>query len=174
MVELLLCQTPTYKAFEKTLADQQATQRLLQEAIVVLNRVYSFAQKQEPSAPAPEGLQTYKKNSGSAGVVALLEQFKADAQSMEDETAKDMADAQMAHEEFVKDTNAAASMKSESIVDKNQQIAEAQMELADVEEQLKYTETAILQLVSTNRDLHTSCDFSLKNFDESQASRAQD
>jgi len=163
-----------HEAFQKTLADQQATQRLLQEAIVVLNRVYSFAQKQEPSAPAPEGFQTYKKNSGSAGVVALLEQIKADAKSMEDETAKDMADAQMAHEEFVKDTNAAASMKSESIVDKNQQIAEAQMELADVEEQLKYTETAILQLVSTNRDLHTSCDFTLKNFDESQASRAQE
>uniref|UniRef100_A0A7S1FD25 Uncharacterized protein n=1 Tax=Noctiluca scintillans TaxID=2966 RepID=A0A7S1FD25_NOCSC len=163
-----------HKAFQKTLADQQATQRLLQEAIVVLNRVYSFAQKQEPSAPAPEGFQTYKKNSGSAGAVALLEQIKADAKSMEVQTAKDMADAQMAYEEFVKDTNAAVSMKSESIVDKNQQIAEAQMELAEVEEQLKYTEIGILQLVSANRDLHTSCDFTLNNFDQSQASRAQE
>merc|ERR1712061_289974 len=67
------------KEFQMTVADQRATQKLLQAALGVLQDFYgkqasaaSLAQKQEPvGPPPPAGFEAYKNNAASGGVVSM-------------------------------------------------------------------------------------------------------
>merc|ERR1719388_601126 len=101
------------KEFQTTVADQRATQKLLQQALDVLKGFYDKAaliavgQKQEPAGPPPPpGFKAYKKNAASGGVMGMIQQIINDAKAMEAETIRAEEDAQKAYEDFVKDTNA--------------------------------------------------------------------
>merc|ERR1719301_418525 len=73
--------------FQKTIADQRATKKLLTSALNVLKAVYakkSFVQKsarQEPAGPPPPpGFKKYEQSSGAGGVLGMLEQIIADTE----------------------------------------------------------------------------------------------
>merc|ERR1719162_2006301 len=92
------------KEFQQTVADQRATQKLLQSALSVLEGFYgkkaaSLVQqsKQEPAGPPPPpGFQAYKKNAASGGVMGMIQQIINDAKAMEAEAIRSEEDAQKA------------------------------------------------------------------------------
>jgi len=81
--------------FQATVADQRATQQLLQNALKILEGFYGkAAMMQEPAGPPPPaGFETYKKNSASGGVMGMIQQIVQDAKAMEAEAIKDEGDA---------------------------------------------------------------------------------
>merc|ERR1712139_462717 len=100
------------KDFQQTVADQRASQKLLQAALNVLKGFYekkgSFLQKQAQhvgQAPPP-GFKEYKKNAAAGGVMGMIAQIINDAKAMEAEAIRAEEDAQKAYEDFVKETNA--------------------------------------------------------------------
>merc|ERR1719267_452902 len=101
------------KEFQLTVADQRATQKLLQAALTILKGFYdkaaataSFVQKQEPAGPPPPpGFKEYKNNASAGGGMGMIQQIINDAKAMEAEAIRSEEDAQKAYEDFVKDTN---------------------------------------------------------------------
>merc|ERR1719262_802649 len=101
------------KEFQQTVADQRATQQLLQKALGVLEGFYgkkaaALAQtgdKQPAGPPPPPGFKQYKKNAASGGVMGMIQQIINDAKAMEAEAIRSEEDSQKAYEDFVKETN---------------------------------------------------------------------
>merc|ERR1719174_3045448 len=67
------------KDFQQTVADQRASQKLLQSALNVLKGFYdkkgALLQKQEPAGPPPPpGFKEYKKNAAAGGVMGMIQQ----------------------------------------------------------------------------------------------------
>merc|ERR1719230_972198 len=98
------------KEFQTTVADQRATQKLLQQALNVLKGFYdkkskgvALAQAGQPAGPPPPpGFKEYKKSGAAGGVMGMIQQIINDAKAMEAEAIKSEEDAQKAYETFVK------------------------------------------------------------------------
>merc|ERR1712125_103557 len=169
------------KEFQMTVADQRATQKLLQQALAVLQDFYgkqkaaSFVQRQEPAGPPPPpGFEAYKKNAAAGGVMGMIQQIINDAKAMESEAIRSEEDAQKAYEDFVKDTNGSIEAKNKDIVNKSESKAKAE---ADKVEATKDKEAAMLeleQLANYKAELHSSCDFVMKNFEIRQTARDEE
>jgi len=170
------------KEFQGTVADQRATQKLLNQALSVLQGFYNkkaaaLAQtnKQEPAGPPPPpGFKGYKKNSGAGGVMGMIQQIINDAKVMEVEAIKDEEEAQRAYESFVKESNRSVDEKSTGITNKQEDKAKAQGEKTSSEEEKKEHMLTLEQLANSAADLHKSCDFVIKNFDIRQEARDQE
>jgi len=170
------------KEFQQTVADQRATQQILQKALDRLKVVYGFMQtkahsKQEPgaeAAPPPPGFSTYKKNEGAGGVLSMMEGIITDAKIMETEAIKAEQDSQSAYEAFVKNTNDSIASAQKAIVNMSEDKAKAEESLTQAEQDLKATMSELEQLASYAADLHKSCDFTLKNFDVRQEAMSQE
>merc|ERR1719238_2615019 len=100
------------KEFQATVADQRATQKLLNAALNVLKGFYEKKAKaaflqtaQAGGPPPPPGFEAYKKNAAAGGVMGMIQQIINDAKAMEAEAIRSEEDAQKAYEDFVKDTN---------------------------------------------------------------------
>jgi vacuolar-type H+-ATPase subunit H len=131
--------------------------------------------RQEPAGPPPPaGFEAYKKNAASGGVMQMLEQIISDAKAMEAETIRSEEDAQKAYEDFVKDTNASIEEKSKSIVNKTEEKAKAEADKVEAETEKEAVMTELEQLANEDADLHSSCDFVLKNFEIRQTARDQE
>jgi len=161
--------------FQVTVADQRATQKLLEQALEVLQSVYAkkataLLQKQEP----PAGFKSYKKNSNSGGVMGMIQQIINDAKAMEAETIRSEENAQKAYEEFVIDTNGSIEEKSKDMVNKSEEKATKEGEKTQAEEEKKDLLLELEQLSNENADLHKACDFVLKNFDVRQTARDEE
>merc|ERR1719182_1372666 len=81
------------KDFQQTVADQRASQKLLQAALNILKGFYekkeaALLQKQEPAGPPPPGFKDYKKNAASGGVMGMIQQIINDAKAMEAEAIR--------------------------------------------------------------------------------------
>jgi len=103
------------KEFQMTVADQRATQKLLNAALTILKGFYeekkgifNFAQ-QAPVPPAQ--FKDYSKNKQSGGVMGMIQNIIDDAKAMEHEAIRGEEDAQTAYENFVKETNASIDAK---------------------------------------------------------------
>merc|ERR1719515_511942 len=170
------------KSFQMTVADQRATQKLLQAALGALKGFYekkaaaaSLLQKQEPAGPPPPpGFKEYKNNAASGGVMGMIQQIINDAKAMEAEAIRSEEDAQKAYEDFVKDTNASIEEKSKEIVNKSEEKAKAEADKTEAEEDKANVMTELEQLSNENADLHKSCDFVVKNFEIRQTARDEE
>jgi len=169
------------KEFQQTVADQRATQKLLQAALGVLQDFYgkkaaaALLQSQQPAGPPPPpGFEAYKKNAASGGVMSMIEQIIQDAKAMEAEAIRSEADAQKAYEGFVKETNASIEEKSKDIVNKSETKAKAETDLVTAKEDKESTMLELEQLSNYNAELHQSCDFVLKNFEVRQTARSEE
>eukprot|EP00747_Dinoflagellata_sp_TGD_P150100 gnl/TRDRNA2_/TRDRNA2_177079_c12_seq1.p2 gnl/TRDRNA2_/TRDRNA2_177079_c12~~gnl/TRDRNA2_/TRDRNA2_177079_c12_seq1.p2 ORF type:complete len:129 (-),score=55.00 gnl/TRDRNA2_/TRDRNA2_177079_c12_seq1:63-416(-) len=92
-----------------------------------------------------------------------------DAKTMESEAIHAEEMAQKAYEEFVKESNASIQAKTKDLVNKTEEKSkeEAAKVLADKEFDKAMLE--LEQLADTKGQLHVSCDFLLKNFEQRQA-----
>jgi len=167
------------KDFQQTVADQRASQKLLQEALGVLKSFYdkkAFLQmKQEPAGPPPPaGFKEYKKSGASGGVMGMIQQIIADAKAMEGEAIRAEEDAQKAYEDFVKETNASTETKSKDIANKSEDKAKAEGDLVQANQDKEATLLELEQLSNYNAELHQSCDFIVKNFEIRQTARDEE
>jgi len=167
------------KEFQQTVADQRATQKLVQAALVVLKGFYEKAAllqtKWEPAGPPPPpGFKEYKKNESAGGVMGLMEQIIKDAKAMEAEAIGDEEEATKAYAEFVTGTNASIEEASKSIVEKSQEKAQAEIDLTDAEAALASVMTELEELADFKQQVHASCDFVLKNFEIRQTARDEE
>merc|ERR550514_1449066 len=167
------------KEFQLTVADQRATQKLLQAALKVLKGFYEKAallqSRQEPAGPPPPpGFKEYRKNESAGGVMGLMEQIIKDAKAMEAEAIGDEEQATKAYAEFVEGTNASIEDASKSIVEKSQEKAQAEIDLTDAEAALASVVTELEELADFKEQVHASCDFVLKNFEIRQTARDEE
>merc|ERR1719230_1445735 len=190
-----------HNEFEVIVADQRATQKYTSQALDVLKKFYdsnaakrgSLAQNDAPPGantshikktvayeaketevagpPPPSGFGTYKKK---AGVIPMIEDIIADAKKMEMEAIRDEENAQKTYEDFVVETNSEIEVASKSIVDKTAEKATLEKQLAEAKESLANVSLELEQLANGLLDLHSSCDYILKNFDARQEARASE
>jgi chromosome segregation ATPase len=163
--------------FQSTIADSRATQKLLTQALEVLKGFYNkkaaLMQKKAGQTP-PAGFKAYKKNESSGGVMGMIQQIIDDAKLEEQETITAEADAQKAYESFVKDTNASIEEKTKDIINKSEEKGKAEQEKVKSEETLENVNFDLTTLGQEATDLHSECDFTLKNFEIRQSSRRQE
>merc|ERR1719388_548453 len=84
------------KEFQTTVADQRATQKLLQQALNVLKGFYdkkaaaaALVQAGQPAGPPPPpGFKEYNKSGAAGGVMGMIQQIINDAKAMEAEAIK--------------------------------------------------------------------------------------
>jgi len=169
------------KEFQMTVADQRATQKLLTAALHILKGFYekkakaALLQTQQPAGPPPPpGFEAYKKNAAAPGVMGMIQQIINDAKAMEAETIRSEEDAQKAYEDFVKDTNASIEEKSKDIVNKSETKAKAEADLVEAKENKEAVMLELEQLSNYKAELHSSCDFVMKNFEIRQAARDEE
>merc|ERR1719387_527459 len=124
--------------------------------------------------PPPPGFETYKKSSGSSGVMDLIAQIIEDSKKMEAEAIRAEEDAQTAYESYVKETNESINAKNADIVDKSEQKAVAEQDLAETKASHEGVMLDLENLSNYNAQLHASCDFVLKNFEVRQTARDQE
>merc|ERR1719420_2339597 len=81
--------------FQSVVADQRATQKLLENALGVLKGFYdkafvqtSASAMQPAGPPPPPGFKKYEKSSGAGGVMGMLEQIVAETKTMEADAIK--------------------------------------------------------------------------------------
>jgi len=169
------------KEFQTTVADQRATQKLLTQAMNVLKGFYAkkaaaaLLQTAQPAGPPPPpGFDSYKKNAAAGGVMGMIQQIINDAKSMEAETIRAEEDSQKAYEEFVKDTNGSVEQKGKDIVHKSEIKAKAEANLVQAKADQDAVMLELEQLGNAKADLHSSCDFIVKNFDIRQSARDEE
>jgi chromosome segregation ATPase len=162
------------KAFQDVVADQRATQKLLNAALNVLAGFYGKAALMQTSARQPAGFDTYQKNQASGGVMGMIRQIITDAASAEAEAILSESDAQKAYESFVKETNASIEAKGKDIANKSETKAQLESDLVQAQENLESTTAELDDLSKYNAELHASCDFVVKNFEIRQTGRDEE
>lgn len=174
------------KEFQMTISDQRATQEILQKALERLQAFYAskssllqtvdanVASVHHGQAPPPGFGGSYKKNAGSNGVMGMLQSIIADSKAVEADATHDEQSSQTAYESFVKDSNAEILSLNKEIVDKSAMKAQADGDKVAAEADLKSTMVDLEDLSNLAGNLHRNCDFTLKNFEVRQSSRAQE
>merc|ERR1712078_131671 len=170
------------KEFQMTVADQRATQKLLTAALNILKGFYekkakaaALLQTQQPAGPPPPpGFEAYKKNAAAGGVMGMIQQIINDAKAMEAETIRSEEDAQKAYEDFVKDTNMSIEEKSKDITNKSESKAKAEAVRVEAKENKEAVMLELEQLSNYKAELHSSCDFVMKNFEIRQTARDEE
>jgi len=164
--------------FQKVIADQTTTIEVLHQALDKLAKFYdlvqtsgnSWIQRQTPDVPQME----YKKSKGATGVMEMIEKLIYDSQELMKESKKSESDAQVAYEKLVADTNDSVRALQKEIVSKTQAKADAEKDRREAHSDLSDTMKDLDGLAKYNAELHTECDYVMKNFDVRQNGRAQE
>merc|ERR1740121_1078969 len=104
----------------------------------------------------------------------LIQDIITDAKKMEAETIRAEEDSQKAYEDYVKGTNASIEAKNAEIVNKTEEKAFAEGDLVQAQKDKDNAMLELEQLSNYNAQLHSSCDFVLKNFDLRQTARDEE
>jgi len=192
------------KAFQMTVADQRATQKLLNSALTVLKGFYAKSAAAAAAAAAaaltqtasdsdsaaeeiltgeeiltddteqPSGFSKLKKSAGAGGVMGMIQQIINDAKGVEKEAIRDEADAQKAYEVLVKTTNAAMETKNQNLVNKAETKSAKDIALVQAGTDLQDVKLELEMLNNAKAELHSSCDFIIKNFAVRQTARDEE
>jgi hypothetical protein len=166
--------------FQATIADQRATQAILEKALAKLKSFYdkktsfislkSSSTKQEP----PVKFNKYKTSAGSSPVMGLISQIIEESKALEKEAIAGETEAQATYESFVKESNDAIAQLSKAVTSKTQSISASEVSLEQAKSDLTSTEEELTSLEQYRVDLHQQCDFVVKNFNIRQAARLQE
>merc|ERR1719214_25063 len=190
--------------FQRTIQDQRATQLILNKVMKRLEKVYeappppeanatNATEGEAPAAEAPaaflqRGLAhhkqmhhkqmpsfgAYSQNEEGGGVVGLIAEIIREASSLEAEATVAEQGAQNDYQAFVAET-------SKSIAAANRSISAKSDEKADLEESIVAAKSdktdeikKLMDLGKYESQLHTSCDYVLKNFEMRQTARQEE
>jgi len=176
------------KEFQQVVADQRATVVILNKALDRLRQFYApkgaaalmsvkeHEKKQEPvpgaaAPPPPPAGKAYEKSGGGGGVMHLIQMIIEEAKRADEAAVKDEQGAQTAYASLVSETNNSLAANSKEIVNKSEAKAQADMDHETAKQDLDTTMAALETLSSYNGQLHTDCDYILKNFDLRQTAR---
>merc|ERR1719409_2164472 len=170
------------KAFQATIDEQRATQKLLRKVQDRLNEFYAekagFLQakqhvlQKQPVPPVQFG--DYKKSGGASPVITMIGNLIADAAALEKEAISDENSAQQAYEEYNAEANESMAALARSIVNKSELKATAETELEQANTDLTQANADLEELSKYAGDVHKACDFVLKNFDIRQTARGEE
>merc|ERR1719453_1001544 len=104
----------------------------------------------------------------------MIEKLIHEAGELEASSVQSESDAQDKYETLVEDTNAAIKDLQREIATKTEERATAKKEKTETEGDLMDTVTELEGLAKENSELHSECDYVLKNFEARQAARAQE
>jgi len=171
------------QVFQQTVADQRTTQALLKKALAKLEEVYSSPDKNE-TAEAPASFvqlkihqpatPTYERSSSGGGVLDLLQGIITEAAMLETEAVAAEQDAQSTYVSFVTDTGKALEAAERSIAKKEEEKAEKESARLSALASKKGAEKELMTLKEYEAQLHSSCDYVLKNFEVRQEARSQE
>jgi len=172
------------KDFQMTVADQRATQKLLNAALEILKGFYAkknetfkgvTLDQQEPAGPPPPGgFKDYSKNKQAGGVQGMIQSIIDDAKAMENEAIVDEEDAQKAYENFIKESNSSTEEKELEATNKKGEKAKSDEVLVESTEARDAAIGELETLAEANAALHQSCDFVMKNFELRQSARDEE
>jgi len=154
--------------FNEVVADQRATQAILKKALDRLKQTYAFIQDNQPEQ------MTHSQNAGGGGAVAMIEEIVTESKDLEQKALGDEQSSQAAYEGFVKDGNKAITAATEDIANKADFKAKADVALAEATGDRKSTVDTLLKLGEMSAEIHSQCDFLLKNFEARQAARTEE
>jgi len=160
------------KEYQEEITDQRMMQAILQKALERMQQVYKSAAFVQQTPPVK--FQPMKQNAGASPVVGLLQQIIEDSKAVEGDAIAGEKDAQKAYEEFVNNANDSIKALNNGIQAKSDAIAQATKEKSEAETQKRSTEERLEDLGEYNGDLHSDCDFVVKNFDTRQNARLQE
>merc|ERR1740117_1879672 len=106
--------------------------------------------------------------------MGLIQQIINDAKAMEAEAIRAEEDAQKAYEQFVKETNASVDTKNSDIANKSEEKARSEEDLVQANTEKESVLLESEQLSNYNAELHSSCDFIIKNFEIRQTARDEE
>jgi len=160
--------------FQTVVADQRATQEILNKALGKLQAFYKKAKggaliqhAQEP----PVKFGKMKSNAGASPVIGMIQQIIEDSKALESEAVAGETEAQSTYETFVKDSNAVIKSLSDSVGSKTKANATAVEDREQASSDLDSTNGELESLALTEGDLHGECDWVLKNFAARQKAR---
>jgi len=167
--------------FQKTVADQMLTIKVLEKAMNRLATYYDNAAliqiharhtmaKQTPPVPQVK----YEASKAAGGVISLIEKLVYDAKEIMAESKKAESEAQSAYEELVADTNDTTKSLTKTVLTKTDVKVEAKKDLMQKNLDLKETGKELERLAATDGDLHKDCDYVLKNFGVRQQARSEE
>jgi hypothetical protein len=167
------------KEFQTVIADQRATQKLLQASLGILKGFYDKAALVQTKASSvqtsgqapPAGFKSYEKNKKSGGVMGMMQGIIDDAKMMEAEAIRGEEDSQKAYEAFIQDSNASVDEKTKAMISKSDMKAKAEGEKVEAETEHEGIMESLEYLTMENTDLHKACDFTVKNFEIRQTAR---
>jgi len=173
------------KDFQMTVADQRATQKLLNAALEILKGFYAkknttfkdvaLAQEDQPAGPPPPaGFKDYSKNKQAGGVQGMIQSIIDDAKAMENEAIVDEENAQKAYEDFVKESNASTEEKQLEATNQKSEKAKSDELLVEATEARDAAIGEMETLAEAKAALHQSCDFVMKNFELRQSARDEE
>jgi len=169
--------------FQLTIADQRATKKLLGAALGVLKGFYDKAAllQQEKSAvavsasqrqaQAPPSFKPMEKSAAGGGVMGMIQNIIRDASAMEAEALRAEEDSQKGYVEFARNTNDSIEESSKNLLNKGEEKAKLEQELVESKEGAATILQEMEQLFNSHADLHKSCDFILKNFEDRTTAR---
>jgi septal ring factor EnvC (AmiA/AmiB activator) len=184
--------------FQRTIQDQRATQVILNKVMARLQKVYeappppeanatNAKEAEEPAMFLQRGQHrhtqhkkqmpsfgAYSKNDEGGGVVSLIAEIIKEASSLESEATVAEQTAQNDYQAFVAETaksiaaaNRSISAKSDEKADLEESIVAAKSDRTDATKKL-------MDLGKYESQLHTSCDYVLKNFEMRQTARQEE
>merc|ERR1719329_1267293 len=166
--------------YQKTFADQVATQEVLEKALDKLATYYDkealFQRashghaKQTPPVPQME----YKPSQGASGVMQMIEKLIYEAKTLIAASKKGESEAQEAYEQLVAETNGSVAALQQEVVSKTKAQAQATKDKLQTEADLAAAVDELERLSKYTADLHTECDYVQKNFQIRQEGRAQE
>jgi hypothetical protein len=161
--------------FQVIVADQRATQDILNKAMARLKEFYDKAKGgaliQKSAQEPPVKFQSMKSNAGASPVIGMIAQIIEDSKALESEAVAGEAEAQSTYETFVKDSNDVIKELSDSVAAKSKASATASENLTQGQSDLESTVGELESLALTAQDLHGECDWTLRNFAARQAAR---
>merc|ERR1719284_1656592 len=149
--------------FQVIVADQRATQDILNKALARLKEFYKKAKGgallQRTAQEPPVKFNSYKKNAGASPVLGMIEQIIEDSKALESETVAGESEAQASYEKFVADSNALIKELNEQVAAKTKASAKAKEDTAQANSDLETTIEELESLAMTEEDLHGECDW---------------
>merc|ERR1719326_2852008 len=164
------------REYKQVVMDQRASQKLLTEAVNILKGFYDKSAKgvalaQQPAGPPPPaGFKEYDSSKGG-GPIAMIEDIIAEAKALEKEAIQGEEESQKAYEDMVRKTNKAIDEATADLTNKKAAKGKAESDKAEAEVELEAAMSELELLANKSNDLHSSCDFMMKNFDIRQSRR---
>merc|ERR1719335_983429 len=104
----------------------------------------------------------------------MIEKLIQEAKTMTADAKKEEAEAQAAYEQTIADTNDSVAALEKEVITKTKHKAKAKKEKMQTGADIIDTVKELEGLAKYNGELHTDCDYTMKNFKVRQEGRAQE